>query len=420
MDGFITALDTMSELMIQMEIDCAGSLDPDRLAQALDHTLDAEPVLGCRFVPDPKHPYWERVEKRPATLQVVDTSDDLDRFRISSIDSGNGCQLQACLHPRSDGDRLLLKVSHEASDAGGLKEISAIVSSIYNELDSNPSYRPEPNFGCRNHKQVMKLVPFKAYPRIFINYFKELFLNILHPATFRLPIETRREATEVEFSVRHLSAEQVSFLSQYGKRFGATINDLFLAALLQSQGNFDEIQPDQRVRIASTVDLRRHYLPDMKGESVCNLSAIVYHKLGCGIGETFEETLQRVQQETIKQKRSWLGLNAYLFTIPLVTCMNYGKAIEGARKAIFDWIDKGRMANAFTNMGPIEAKHVTYGQPARRAWLLPPPGRPPEFLGGLTGYNGTLTLSAGTYPEAMEKITGDGLLDAILDQFPEP
>ena len=255
-------------------------------------------------------------------------------------------------------------------------------------------------------------------PRIFINYFKELFANLIHPATFRLPIDTEAQGAEPEFEVRHLSPEKVLALREYGKRYEATINDLFLAALLQTQREFDEIRPEQRIRIASTVDLRRHYLPEMKGESVCNLSAIVYHCLGRTLGDTFEETLQRMRSETVKQKRSWLGLNAYLFVFPLAFRFSYENTMNNIRKAIFDWIAKGRMANSLTNMGPIEAEHVTYGSPARRAWLLPPPGRPPQFLGGLSGYRGGLTLSAGVYPPAMETVPADRVIDTLLGQFP--
>ena len=35
-------------------------VDAERMSQAVLLTLDAEPVLGCRFVYDRHRPYWER------------------------------------------------------------------------------------------------------------------------------------------------------------------------------------------------------------------------------------------------------------------------------------------------------------------------------------------------------------------------
>lgn len=47
----------VGRFVIQMEMVFPASLDVKRLTTALDLMLDAEPVLGCRMVPDPKLPY---------------------------------------------------------------------------------------------------------------------------------------------------------------------------------------------------------------------------------------------------------------------------------------------------------------------------------------------------------------------------
>ncbi len=47
---------------IQLVTDLDGPADPERLGRALRLLLDAEPVLGCRFVPAPHKPYWARLK----------------------------------------------------------------------------------------------------------------------------------------------------------------------------------------------------------------------------------------------------------------------------------------------------------------------------------------------------------------------
>jgi len=49
-DNLIGAFDQLGEMMIQMQLEFNHVLDADRLARAMDLTLDAEPVLGCRYV----------------------------------------------------------------------------------------------------------------------------------------------------------------------------------------------------------------------------------------------------------------------------------------------------------------------------------------------------------------------------------
>jgi NRPS condensation-like uncharacterized protein len=39
------------------------NLDEDILKKAVRLSLDAEPVLGCRFIEDEKQPYWQRFEE---------------------------------------------------------------------------------------------------------------------------------------------------------------------------------------------------------------------------------------------------------------------------------------------------------------------------------------------------------------------
>ncbi|WP_160328949.1 hypothetical protein [Syntrophomonas wolfei] len=47
-------------MQIQAVITFDQHLDTEVLKAAVMLSLDAEPVLGCRFVEDEKRPYWQR------------------------------------------------------------------------------------------------------------------------------------------------------------------------------------------------------------------------------------------------------------------------------------------------------------------------------------------------------------------------
>ena len=73
--------------------------------------------------------------------------------------------------------------------------------------------------------------------------------------------------------------------------------------------------------------------------------------------------------------------------------------------------------HTFSNGGRIPPEAVTFDDPPLRAWGLPPPCRPPMLMVVMTGYAGTLTLSAGVY--APQKEVVERFLDRILLELPE-
>ena len=84
----------------------------------------------------------------------------------------------------------------------------------------------------------------------------------------------------------------------------------------------------------------------------------------------------------------------------------------------FAWAARtGNMASGLTNLGPIEREAATFDKPASRCWMLVPPVRPPFLVFGVSGYEGTLTLSAGTSIEAADTV--GMFFDNLLAELPE-
>ena len=115
LDRGMAALEHFCDPMIQLEMEFDGQLDAERLARAIDLSLDAEPVLGCRFVVHPRKPYWERLPKtnRDAFILTNDRQ-EYEVFKADSLDTYQGPQLKACLWQDSSSSCLLLKVSDYA------------------------------------------------------------------------------------------------------------------------------------------------------------------------------------------------------------------------------------------------------------------------------------------------------------------
>ncbi len=406
------------DIMIQMEIDFAHRLDPDRLRSAMDLILDAEPILGCRFVYRSQKPFWERLPRDGRdNFQVFSSFADYDRCKRDGIDPARGPALTGGLLSESGdgGCKLLLKVAHEASDAGSFKEAARQLGNIYTRLSRQPHWRPEPKRNAsRRFAQVARNVPPVAYPRIFLNYLKELKTlavprNAYNPPLPEGPRDPRR------YEARHIRPGRVRRIREYGRARGAKINDMVVAAFLRSvlPAGWDG---KTAVKTAMTVDLRRWYMPESRSETICNLSAFEFMSLGTQVGETFEDTLEKVARFTRKRKKSWIGLNALAGPLWLFRLCPYQKLIDRFSH-VADLIRKNKTVfPIFTNLGPMGPDGLVFDRPATRAWIIPPAGFPPFCGVGLSGYNGWLTVSSASFPSTLAMV-GE-MLDRLVNELP--
>ena len=129
----------------------SARLDTERIARAFELSLDAEPVLGCRFVDHPWRPYWERLPyvKRVPPLSIMETDNEhsIHAWLGAPLDASAGIQVRASLF-RGAKEKLAVKLSHEAADLGGSIDYLGVLSAIYRELADQPRIR-SPAAGCK-------------------------------------------------------------------------------------------------------------------------------------------------------------------------------------------------------------------------------------------------------------------------------
>ena len=416
-EKLVGAFDLLGEMMIQMELEFDHELDADRLAQAMDLTLDAEPVLGCYYVGRFFRGHWRRLnpDERDCCT-VVNKQADFDRFKQAPINGDKGPQLRCCLLRHSDGDRLLFKFSHLVGDAGGTKMAVARVAEIYLRLRDDPEYKPEPNInGSRMLAQVFKRLPLSALPRIWLNARREARRTGKPRLTraFRLLDEHGEvvRTNEPVYLTRVLTTSQVQGMSELGRRCGGKINDVVVAAFMRTLAKLVPGQPGDQLRLQTTVDLRTWYLPEARAGGICNLSSFENPNLGEDPGPDFKTTLKRVADFTRERKSNWVGLSTFLGETGLLMMIPRRPLNRIFRK--ISHIDNSR--NLLTNGGPIEPDAVTFDHPPKVAYLMTPPLYAPAPGFGLSGYNGQITLITAV-PESFVSAT-DEFLDGIVAEL---
>jgi NRPS condensation-like uncharacterized protein len=420
-DRVLAAMGEHALPVFHLELGFGHALDVQRLVAAFERLLDAEPLLGCRFVEGPLRARWRRLE--PAAREIVTVVEGdaaYEGFKAESIDPATGPQLRVCLQRRPAGDRLALKICHLVSDSGGMMQLTGEAAALYARLAREPGHRPPPAPGRqRSPWPVVRGLPWRAYPQIWLNFLRESYENLVPPRTHALPLEAAAAAPapgEVRYVLAHLPAERVERIRDYGRRRGATLNDMLLAAFFRAQVRLGAPHDGAALRLTINVDLRR-YLPDAP-RGVCNLSQHESVVLGRELGDDLDATLRRVRAVTARRKGSWPGLNPLISLLPLwhLPYPLFRRLISGS---IASGARNHSSANGLTNTGVIDPAAVSFDGAPKSAWMIMMPLRPPLFGVAASSYRGALTLSAGELPAAMTRVTTARFFEALAAELPE-
>jgi NRPS condensation-like uncharacterized protein len=393
-----------------------GRLDAARMARAVRLTLDAEPVLGCRFVEHSWRPYWERrddLDHLPL-CSVVEAQDasalerERGRFLFAPLDVRAGPLVRAGIF-RGQADTLCVKVHHVAADGLGTIQYMARLAHLYRELDSNPDYRPEPNLKPRGQSQVFRrmgltglLVGLRQFPRV---------------ASAWGPQSSASDLSGRAFAIRRIGPERLRMLKTYAHERGAGMNDLLLAAYYRALFALSHPPVGSRCVMTVPVDMRR-YLPADQAVSICNLSNVVQIAIPYQCATTFDETLRQVHTAMQALKSSAPGVAMGLLCE--ATLLPGFAAAQSLWRVIIKRVTTvGRMAPFFSNVGVIPDEHVDFGDVA----VVDAVGLgmimfPPALMLSASTFREVLTLATGYCDTAMSRDTMERLMDTFVSELP--
>ena len=396
---------------IHLIIHFESKIEVPRLQKALRLLLDAEPVLGCRFVENFWKAFWEPIPEneldRAKLLERKSGSPSeqeaaLNTFYGETIDGLAGPQLKAMLFSRQGGERLVLKINHLVCDAGGFKEVLYRLSSIYSKLEFDPDFRPEVRNGSRSLAQVYR--NFNPFVRlgIFRRGLKELFRAAKPSQSQQYPVMKERLGP-VHFQFKHFSRERSAQVMAYGRQHDATLNDVVVTAVFRAiarQAGW-EVNKAGAMRINGTVDLRR-YLPSGKADALCMLSGVYSVVMADAIDDCFEDTLLKIKARIDEQKENYFGLGIMLVLYGMLFPYPFLIKKRAVKKQWRENLDKGRVPPGMTNLGRIDHKKLGFeGAAVQTVYMAAPACCPPWFSCGLSGFSGRLTLSTGFYQSSI-------------------
>ncbi len=412
----------MANYQIQAIMKLDGRLDFEKLKKAVRLSVDAEPVLGCRFVKKSK-PYWKRYDDIDnvefCSYEETDNADEaVEKFLESPLDIDNGPMVKVKLIRSKEADILGLKICHVCCDAAGSREYIHLLSDIYCRINSrDDGFVPNPSKRDKNdYYRLLNALKENPAPSW------DLSTQTAMP-TWKFPW-LKSQVGVTEFVTCRLPDGYLDIMKRYGKDKGATINDLILTALFRAMFEISDPPYDVPMDIPLTIDLRK-FLPDKKAGAIRNLSGGVVIRLDRKPDEAFEETLSRIVALTSEVKKGRPSIRGLKWG-EVIESMNFHHicAFFKAESQLINLISENPV-NVFdkccpilSNFGFISKSPLYFGENAvTDAYIIPPVVRAPGILLVASTYNGVITLGVGYYKGSVQRSDMEGLLTKIRDEL---
>jgi NRPS condensation-like uncharacterized protein len=412
----------VADQQVRCVISFDGRVDENRMASAVRLSLDAVPIMNCRYVEGWWRPYWRHIEridysKICTTIETGNVENEILRFLFEEINPFEGPQAVVRI-VRSTADSLCINMNHMVGDAAGLKEYVYLLASIYRSLIKDPEYRPQPSAnGSRSLRQVSRHIRLLDKIRILRRGPAEPFRS----RNWRFPLS--KGAGKPEIVICKFPESKFNAIREYGKKCQATLNDIVLTAYYRAL--FEVIQPDPNIslKVAVTIDLRR-YIPSGEAEAICNLSAFIFSEIGPGLGADFSETLKKVRDDMNTKKNDFPGLEGFPRLIVLFKLLPYSVL----KRKIFRRFEPPKITNrqsggmppSLTNMGIIDSKKLVFGDVGvKDAYLTGAINYSPGFQMGVSSFKESITCSVCFCNTGEDKKLVDRFFDCLEKEFPK-
>lgn len=404
--------DNQNRVILRMD----GHLDAVRMRRAFRLLLDAEPLLGCRFVERWWRPFWERLPNLDEMdvcpfVETENVQEAVNRFLLGANDPTEGPQARACI-VRGDVDTVVFRLNHEVTDVGAAKELLVLLLSIYDQLARDPAYRPEPNLeGSRSMRQVSRRLSFLQKLKVIRRVYRDWRIRRFPPGDWYFP-SSNAPPEGGRIAIRRIDPATFAPVHSFCRRYGLSVNDVLIAAFCRALFGIIKPEPGLPLRLRMTADQRR-WLPSGRGEGIGNLSGGYVLRLTGGLGDTLEETAGRVHKEIDSLKNDLIGLGPWI-TMPLLKWIPFAWTKKLVHRLFLKMKDAQPLPPRVTNAGRMTTDYMVFGDVKVADFSFAGPlTHPPDFQLNFIGIDQTLCLSLSHYESGIEAATIEDLFDRI-------
>jgi NRPS condensation-like uncharacterized protein len=388
-----------------------GRINETLLCQAVQLSLEAEPILGCYFVEDDANPIWKQSENLDSIelcslITTNQAENEINQFITTPFEKTD-CQLKVKII-RAETDTVCIKVNHACSDGGGFKQYLNMLVAIYNGLLNKQQEIVKSGVSkVRSQEQVF------CHPDVasHLDFLKQLDEFNSMP-TVALPFSVG-DNSEQTWITGKLDAEHLNAVKKFARAHNVTVNDVLFTAHNRALTKIAEIE-NSLISAYLTIDLRRYL---QNPQAMCNLVGMPVVTIHYDSKEAFTETLSKVVIETKKVKEQHLGLkNA-------IDCEMFGnlgfKEADTLLKQIHEKVVQNRFSTPiFSNIGIVAEDIIEFGPiEVVDCYMMGPVQIPPGLLMVISIYNNQLTIAVKFFQSRLKKEIVQWFIDSMLKEL---
>lgn len=298
-----------NDRMVHVELHYDFEINIDALKTVLICFFEKAPVLHSSFTDNRIRPYWTVKDYHIDDILSVKhvgeekLEDEINSFLVQYIPPEESIQMKVAVFFCGGKSVLCLVENHMCMDGGDLKYFLKSLCKNYNEYIEKKISPVDLRTGTRSYEAVYE--DFTATERKIA---KGLYKNINRKDDHGFPLTPDNIRDSSFIAKRKLSAETFDKIRSEGKKRGATVNDMLLAAYFDALYKIADFDPNDSVSISCAIDLRRH-IKDNTDQGVTNQTAWMQCRVP-KMGKTIFETLEYVKESSAAFKRDrFMGLH---------------------------------------------------------------------------------------------------------------
>ncbi len=295
-----------NDRMVHLELHYDFEIDIDALKTVLICFLEKAPVLHSRFVDNHISPYWEVMPYTMEELLTVKHSTniekDIDNFLTQYIPPESHLQMKVGVFFYEGKTALCMVENHMCMDGGDFKYFIREFCSAYSAYVTDKVPPTGLKNGTRSYESV-----YTSFSKTQEKMARNLYKNVCAKDDHRFPLTESRDDDRSFIARRKLSEETFFKIKAIGKKYGATVNDMLVAAYFYSLYELAEYDKKDSVTISCAIDLRRH-IKDSGDQGITNHTAFMQCNIP-ELGRDIFDTLRYVVNSVTKFKKDkFMGL----------------------------------------------------------------------------------------------------------------
>lgn len=341
-----------NDRMVHVELRYDFEIDIEILKTVLICFFEKAPVLHSSFTDNHLHPYWTVKDYHIDEVLTVknvneeELDSEINDFLIQHIPTDSNIQMKVAVFNHSGKSVLCIVENHMCMDGGDFKYFLKSLCKNYNDYAENKISPIYLKTGTRSFESV-----YEDFSSAEKQMAKRLYKNVNSKDEHAFPL-TQDDIRDSSFIARRkVSADVFNKIKEVGKKHGATINDMLVAAYFHSIYELADFNKNDSVSISCAIDLRRH-IKDSQDLGVTNHTAWMQCKVPrCGrdIFETLTYTVNSVNQF---KKDRFIGLHG----LPLLS-LGYKILPHAASEEIIK-IGYSNPLLAMSNIGVLDEKSL--------------------------------------------------------------